>query len=146
MTLPSVVTPALGFAGAAAPVPSPAPAPAGAETTGTALSAALPVADAAPGRLALPAVSAGELRFSRGPAADSLASQAAWISAPSMPANGTGTPFVPFNIDAIPMPESAIIERASPISLSATFAQTLFRNVARVRPNHEGRAAGVGRP
>jgi len=68
------------------------------------------------------------------------------MSAPSMPASGMGTPLTPLNIDATPTPESAIMASASPTSLSATGAQTLFRNLARVRPNQEGRAVGAAKP
>src|SRR4051812_47755420 len=75
-----------------------------------------------------------------------VASQLLWTSVPSMPASGTETPFAPLSMDATPTPESAIIASASPTSLNATFVQTLFRNFARVRPNHEGRAAGARKP
>ncbi len=61
-------------------------------------------------------------------------------------ANGTGTPLAPLSIEATPTPESASIANAKPTSLSATGAQTLFRNAPRVRANQEGRAAGAPRP
>src|SRR6478736_2409364 len=141
MTLPSSVMPVLAFF--LAPSEVPAAAAAGATVS---LAAALLAAGVAGGMADACATTALELLLACGVAAGVLANHALWMSAPSMPAKGTGTPLAPLNIDATPTPESATIANASPTSLSATGAQTLFRNVARVRPNQEGRAAGASGP
>ena len=143
MTLPSSVMPALFAPCAPSPVPSGTAAGARPDVAGL-----LAVELLAVGLLAVESTVSEltPLLLARGRAADLLANHGVRASAPSMLESGTWTPSTPLNADAAPTPESASIASASPISLSATGAQTLFRNVARVRTNHEGRAAGASRP